>query len=173
MAISLYDATVAAYIQTTTAVASFLEKGFAHCTDNGVDPETLVETRLFPDMAPLRFQIVSVNHHSIDAIDGAKSGVFTPPTDQRPHDYAGLQALAAETLERLKALSRAEVDALQGRDVVFQLGSRQMPFLAEDFLLSFSIPNFHFHATTAYDILRSKGVPIGKRDYMGPVRIKA
>jgi len=172
MAVSLYDATVAGYIQTTTAVVGFLEKGLAHCTDEGVDPETLVETRLFADMAPLRFQIVSVNHHSIGAIEGVRAGAFAPPSDTRPHDYAGLQALAAETLEKLKALAPGEVEALQGRDVVFRMRDREMPFRAEDFLLSFSVPNFHFHATTTYDILRSRGVKLGKRDYMGPLRMK-
>ena len=172
MAISLYDATVANYIQTTTAVAGFLDRGLAHCKDNGLDPEALVETRLFDDMLPLRFQIVSVHHHSVDAIEGVKSGVFGPPTDQRQHDYAGLQALVAETLTALKAVKRDEVDAAQGKDVVFKIRDFQMPFVAENFLFSFSLPNFYFHAATAYDILRSKGVPLGKRDFMGPVRIK-
>lgn len=173
MAISLYDATVANYIQTTTAVAGFLDRGLAHCTDNGVDPESLVGTRLFDDMLPLRFQIVSVHHHSVDAVEGARTGAFGPPTDQRPHDYAGLQALVAETLTTLKAIGRDEVEALEGKDVVFQAGSVKIPFKAENFLLSFSLPNFYFHAATAYDILRSKGVPLGKRDFMGPMRLKA
>ncbi|HEX4741833.1 MAG TPA: DUF1993 domain-containing protein [Caulobacteraceae bacterium] len=173
MAISLYDATVANYIQTATAVGGFLDRGLAHCADNGVDPDSLVETRLFDDMLPLRFQIVAVHHHSVDAIEGVKTGVFGPPTDQRQHDYAGLQALVAETLEALKALTRDEVDATQGKDVVFKMRSLEMPFVAENFLFSFSLPNFYFHAATAYDILRSKGVPLGKRDFMGPVRMKA
>jgi len=172
MSISLYDASVASYIQTATAVANFMDRGLAHCQDNGTDPEALVETRLFPDMAPLRFQIVSVVHHSIDAIDGMKSGVFGPPTDKTPHDYAGLQKLIAEALVALKALTPGEVNGLSGKDVVFQMGERRVAFTAEGFLLSFSLPNFHFHATTSYDILRSRGVPLGKRDYMGPLRIK-
>jgi len=172
MSISLYDASVASYIQTVTAVAGFLERGLAHCVDNGTDPEALVETRLFPDMAPLRFQIVSVVHHSIDAIEGIKSGTFGPPTDTRAHDYAGLQTLVADALIALRALKPEEVDALGGKDVVFQMREYQVPFTAESFLLSFSLPNFHFHATTSYDILRSQGVPLGKRDYLGPLRIK-
>jgi hypothetical protein len=172
MSISLYDASVASYIQTATAVAAFLDRGLTHCQDNGTDPEALVETRLFADMAPLRFQIVSVVHHSIDAVDGMKSGIFGPPTDQKPHDYAGLQKLVADALLALKALTHEEVNALSGKDVVFQIGERRVPFTAEGFLLSFSLPNFHFHATTSYDILRSQGVPLGKRDYMGPLRIK-
>ena len=173
MAISLYDASVAGFIQIATAMSGVLDRGLSHCTENGTDPEALVETRLFADMAPLRFQIVSVVHHSIDAIDGVKAGVFTPPTDQRAHDYAGLQKLIADALSRLKALSQEEVNSLEGKDVVFQVRDFKMPFIAENFLLSFSVPNFHFHATTAYDILRSQGVPLGKRDYMGALRLKA
>ena len=66
-----------------------------------------------------------------------------------------------------------EVNGLEGRDMVFQIGERKMPFVAEGFLLSFSLPNFFFHATTTYDILRSKGVKLGKRDFMGALRLKA
>jgi hypothetical protein len=88
------------------------------------------------------------------------------------HDYSELQKLVSEAREGLKKLSREEVDALQGKDVTFQMGDFKMPFAAEGFLMSFSIPNLFFHATTAYDILRMKGVPLGKRDFMGPLRLK-
>ncbi len=73
---------------------------------------------------------------------------------------------------RCSRLAPADVNALEGKDVVFQVRDMKLPFKAEGFLLSFSLPNFHFHATTAYDILRSKGVPLGKRDYMGKLRLK-
>lgn len=173
MTLSLYDATVAGYIQTVTAMTGILERALSHCSDNGIDPETLVETRLFADMAPLRFQIISVVHHSLEAIEGAKAGLFGPPTDQSLYDFAGLQKLMADTLAALRALDASDVNALAGTDVTFQMRDFKIPFTAEGFLLSFSIPNFHFHATTAYDILRSAGVPLGKRDYMGPMRLKA
>ena len=67
---------------------------------------------------------------------------------------------------------RAKIEALENNDVTFKLGERGMPFVARDFVLSFSLPNFYFHATTAYDILRSKGVPLGKRDFMGRMKMK-
>jgi hypothetical protein len=67
----------------------------------------------------------------------------------------------------------ADVNALQGRDMAFQMRDFRIPFLAETFILSFSLPNFYFHAATTYDILRAKGVPLGKRDYLGQMRIKA
>lgn len=174
MAVDLYDLTVASYLQALGGVAGFMDRGLAHCRDNNLDPEEIVETRLWNDMAPFRFQIVSVAHHSAGAIAGVKKGLFNPPTDQRPHTFTDLQGVVADTRAALEKLSREEVNALQGGDVTFQIGDRfKVPFTAENFLMSFSLPNFYFHATTAYDILRSKGVPIGKRDFMGQMRMKA
>ena len=69
-------------------------------------------------------------------------------------------------------LTAGEVNGLEGRDVVFAFRDFKMPFVAENFLMSFSLPNFYFHSTTAYDILRHKGVPLGKRDFMGALRLK-
>ena len=172
MAIPLYDLTVASYLQTLGGVVGVLERGQAHCQDNNIDPESIVETRLWDDMLPFRFQIVSVAHHSLGAIEAAKGGVFSPPGDQRPHGYADLQKLVTETREALKALTPDEVNALEGGQIVFRMRNMEMPFVTENFLMSFSLPNFYFHAATAYDILRSKGVPLGKRDFMGPMRMK-
>jgi len=171
--IALYDLSVANYLQTLGAVVAFLEKGFVHFTTNHVDLDEIVETRLAPDMLPFRFQLQSVAHHSLGAIEGAKKGLFQPPPKAPAYDYRGLQKLVADAQEGLQKLTPVEVNALEGRDVVFQLGDFKLPFTAEGFLLSFSLPNFYFHATTAYDILRTKGVPIGKRDYMGQVRLKS
>lgn len=171
MAISLYDVTVASFQQTLDAVSGFLGKGRAHCESQGIDLNSVVETRLYPDMAPFRFQLISVAHHSLGALQGAKSGVFKPPSGP-DYDYAGLEQLVSDARRGLDDFSRDAVEALQGRDMVFQLGDRQMPFLVEDFLMTFSLPNLHFHATTAYDILRMQGVPLGKRDYLGALRMK-
>ena len=172
MAIALYDLSVANYLQTLGAVAGFLEKGLAHFTANHVDLDQIVETRLFPDMLPFRFQLQSVAHHSLGAIEGVKKGLFQPPPQAPAYDYRGLQQLVTDAKEQLQKLPPAEVNALEGKDVVFQIRDFKMPFTAEGFLLSFSLPNFYFHATTAYDILRTKGVPLGKRDYMGNMRLK-
>ena len=124
-------------------------------------------------MLPFRFQIVSVVHHSLGAIQGAKDGVFKPPSDMAPHDYPALQKLVADAREALGKLTPAEVNALEGKDVLFDMGRMKAPFVAEKFILSFSLPNFYFHAATAYDILRMKGAPLGKRDFMGQLRLKA
>lgn len=172
MAISLFDATVRSWLQGLSAAQGFLDKGLVHCREGGLDTGELLATRLWPDMLPLRFQIHSIVHHSVGAVEGARQGLFRPPGDLPELDYAGMQAKVAAALETLGGLEAAEIDALADRDLVFELRGRQMPFRVEDFLLSFSLPNFWFHATTAYDILRHKGVPIGKRDFLGALRLK-
>lgn len=171
MALPFYDVSVGCYLQTLGGVAGFLEKGHAHFTATNVDPNSVLETRLIPDMWPFAVQVQAAVHHSLGAIKGMKSGVFQPPNVQQL-DYRGLQKLVSDAREQLKALPADEVNALSGKDMMFQLGERKMPFTTDGFLLSFSLPNFHFHACTAYDILRMKGAPIGKRDYMGQLKLK-
>ena len=172
MAISLYDVSVASFVQTLSGVAGFLEKGRAHCEATGASADDLVGFRLAEDMLPFSFQVVSVAHHTLGAIQGVKAGVFTPAGPTPKPGYSGLQKLIAEAQAGITSLTPEEVNGLEGKDMVFKLGEMQMPFRAEDFLMSFSLPNLHFHATTAYDILRHKGVKLGKRDYLGPLRLK-
>jgi hypothetical protein len=173
MSVSLYDLSVASYQQQLAGVAGFLEKGLKHCSENNIDPNALVEARIHPDMLPLQFQVQSVSHHSIGAIEGVKKGVFSPPQPIPAQDYKGLQKIVADAREALTKLTPADVNGLAGRDVIFQLRDFKLPFTAEGFVMSFSLPNFYFHATTAYDILRMKGVPLGKRDFTGPLRMKS
>jgi hypothetical protein len=87
-------------------------------------------------------------------------------------DYAALQAQVTEARNELSELRPEVVNALVGRDLTFRVGDRALPFTAEGFLMSFSLPNFFFHATTAYYILRHKGAPLGKRDFMGKLKLK-
>jgi len=171
MTVMLYDSTVATFLQTLSGVEGFLARGFEHCRGTGTDPNDFVETRLYADMFPFRFQIASVVSHSLGAIEGVRKGVFTPPTTPEL-DYAGLQKSVADARETLKRVSPEEVNAFEGKDMRFEFRDRTIPFTAENFLLSFSIPNFFFHASIAYGILRSKGVPLGKRDFMGQLRVK-
>jgi len=172
MAFTLYDATVANYLQILGAVSGLLEKSLTHFREKGIDPAEIVETRLASDMQPLRFQIVSVAHHSRGAMEAAKNGVFAPPSAKPGLDYAALQALVTEARNELSVLTPEIVNALAGRDVTFQLGDRALPFTTEGFLMSFSLPNFFFHAATAYGILRHKGAPLGKRDFVGKLKFK-
>jgi uncharacterized protein len=172
MAFSLYDATVANYLQILGAVGGFLEKSLTHFREEGIDTAEIVETRLASDMLSFRFQIISIARHSRGAMEAAKNGVFLPSSDKPELDYAALQALVTEARNELSALTPEAVNALVGRDVIFKVGERTVPFTAEGFLMSFSLPNFFFHATTAYDILRHKGAPLGKRDFVGKMRLK-
>lgn len=171
MGISLHDISVGQYLQTLGAVDGFLARGLAHCGDTGLDPETLLAARLVPDMLPLAFQCASVARHSLGAIEGIRVGVFSPPSSA-PATYAEAQALIADTIATLKTITPEDIDSLAGKDVVFAVGSLKLPFVAEGFLTSFSLPNFYFHAATAYDILRVNGVPLGKRDFMGALKLK-
>ncbi|MFV0280614.1 MAG: DUF1993 family protein [Rhodoblastus sp.] len=170
MAISLYDVSVAGFLQSLAGVAGFLEKGRTHFADKPGGLEAIVQARLWEDMLPFRFQVISVVHHSQGAIEGVKKGAFSPRMDG-PDDYAGLEKLVADARTALKAVSREEIEALEGNKTFFEFRDAKLPFTVENFLMSFSIPNLQFHATTAYDILRTKGAPLGKRDFTGPMRI--
>ena len=171
MSTSLYDATVLTYMQMLGAVERVLARGLEHCSQHGHDPQELVETRLYHDMLPLHFQVMSTVTHSLGAIEGVRKGSYSP-IPKGTHDYAGLQKVVAEANAALTKVTPEEVNGFAGRDVVFQTGDIKLPFAAEDFLLTFSLPNFYFHASMTYGILRSKGVPLGKRDFLGRMRLK-
>ena len=170
MSFSLYDATVGTFQQLLTSIEGVLEKGKAHCEENGIELADIVETSVIDDMLPFRFQVVSVAHHSLGALRGVEAGVFGPPR-MNDENYANLQELVANAREGIANYSAEQVNAFEGKDMEFKMGPMTMPFKAEDFLLTFSLPNFYFHATTTYDILRAKGVGLGKRDFLGRMRI--
>ena len=170
MSTSLYDATVGTYQQILPAVEGVLDKGRAHCEANGIDLDDVVGMQLIDDMLPFRFQVISVAHHSLGALKGVEAGVFTPPPSL-DLDYAGLQGLVADAREGVAGYTREQVAGFEGNPMEFRMGRLTMPFKAEDFLLTFSLPNFYFHATTTYDMLRMKGTKIGKGDFMGRPRL--
>ena len=171
MSIDLYHATVATFLQNLGALEGVLARGFDHCRDNAIDPHQVLETRIHPDMLPFRFQISSVISPSVGALDGVRRGTYSPAKSLEL-DYAGLQQAVSEARDTLAKVSPEEVNGFVGRDTQFLFSGRAIPFRAEDFLLSFSIPNFFFHASMAYAILRARGVPLGKRDFLGQMRIK-
>jgi hypothetical protein len=172
MSVSFYDLTIGSYVQILEAAVGFLQKGADHFADEGIDLAEIVQTRLIDDMLDFHFQVTSMTHHSLGAVHAYQSGEFRPPSYEKC-GYADLQALTRKSLDELKGHSREEIEALAGNKVVFKLGGNEIPFNAENFALSFSLPNFYFHTTTAYDILRMKGVPLGKRDFMGKMKVGA
>ena len=173
MALSFYDLSAVSYLQTLHATAAVLARGRSHLEEHGPTPDELAQFRLRDDMAPLSFQVISVWHHSLGALRGMQGGVFTPPPSVEDTSYAGLEKLVADAIDGVAGLGEAEVNALSGRPMVFRVGDREIPFSTDNFLTSFSLPNFHFHATTTYAVLRMHGVPLGKRDFLGELRIGA
>ena len=124
-------------------------------------------------MAPFHFQIEAAWHHSVWGLEAAKTGVFNPPGLVGPVPFADLQAMICKAEMALKGFSPEEVNGWAGKSLDLQIGPRKLAFTSETLILSFSLPNFHFHAVTAYAILRSRGVPLGKRDYEGDLRTKS
>ncbi len=172
VATSFYDLSVPTFLQTVGAVGGFLDRAARHCAETGADPDDFVHARLFDDMAPFHFQIEAAWHHSVWGLEAAKTGVFAPPALVGPVPFADLQAMIGQAETALGAFTPDEVNGWAGKDLDLQIGPRRLAFTSETLILSFSLPNFHFHAVTAYDILRSRGVPLGKRDYEGRLRTK-
>ena len=116
--LSLYDVTVRSFLQTLNAVAGFLDKG----RKAGLDLVEVADARVAPDMLPFRFQIQSVVHHSVDAIEGVRQGLFLPPSDIPPHTYEQLQALVGGAIASPQRGDARGDRGASGRDVVFKLG---------------------------------------------------
>jgi uncharacterized protein len=173
MTISLYDMSVVVYQQILASTSAVLSKGKVHAEANGIDLDALLETRLAEDMLPLRFQMISTAHHSLGAIQGIKAGVFGPPSMHPDLDYDGLHGLISAAQDELTQVSADEVNALLGQDMRFEFGDMKVPFTAEGFIASFSLPNFFFHAATTYNILRQQGTPLGKMDFLGAMQVKS
>jgi uncharacterized protein len=173
MAFSLYDATIPSYRQTLGAVAGLLTTAEAYCGEKRIAPQDIIDARLAGDMLPFAYQVKSTTVHSLGSIEGVRRGVFSPDTTPPPQTFAALRARIDETLQALESIQPAEVESFMGRDMRFEFREHRLEFTAENFLLSFSLPNFYFHAATTYDILRWKGAHIGKRDFLGRLRLKA
>lgn len=172
MPLSLHAATIAPSLRMIDVVRALTDKAEAFCTERGLAPEDLLQARLAEDMHPLAYQIKSVAVHSWGAIQGARAGAFAPDMTPPPESFAGLRTTLSEARDGLAAITPEDLEPLIGQDVRFSVRSLVMDFTAEGFLLSFSLPNLYFHAATAYDILRWKGVAIGKRDFLGKMQLR-
>jgi uncharacterized protein len=170
MTFSLYSAVVPSYLQVLESLSGLLDKAESFCAEKRMAPRQIIDARLADDMHPFAYQVKSSAVHSLGAIEGVRRGVFTPDMTEPPESFAALKTRITEARSGLQAVAPGELDGFVGRDLRFSFGERHIDFRAEDFLLSFSQPNFYFHAATAYDILRWKGVPIGKRDFLGRLR---
>lgn len=170
MATSLYDLSVPTFLQTVKAIGAFMDRAASHCAMSGADPDDFVHARLVDDMAPFHFQIEAAWHHAVWGLEAAKSGVFAPPALAGPASFADLRAMMGKAETALETFTADEVNSWAGKELDLQIGPRKLAFTSETLILSFSLPNFYFHAVTAYGILRMRGVPLGKRDFEGRLR---
>lgn len=173
MTVTLYSATVPAYLQVLPAVLGMITKAEAYCEAQGLAPADLIGAQLAPDMWDFGKQIRAVTLHSGLALHAAIAGELAPDFSDLSVDFAKLRQLVETAIAQVKAVTPDQIDALRGKDTILRFGQRHMDFTAEDFLLSFALPNFFFHASAAYAILRMKGVPLGKADFLGAIRLKA
>ena len=168
---SFYDASVGCYQQILESTAQVLKAGQEHAETHSLELSEMVDYRLHETMLPLSFQVISVWHHSHGAIEGMRAGVFTPPPSKPGIDYSGLCDLVDEARAKMSQETEESMAALSGQNMIFRLGEAEIPFTTDNFLASFSKPNFYFHTTTTYAILRQLGTPLGKRDYLGNMKM--
>ena len=170
MTFSLYEATVPTMIQMLGAAQNWIGKA----KDSNVPEADVVGARLAEDMLPFAYQVKSMVTHSVGAIEGVRKGTFSPNMDEPPQTLEDLRLKLGAAENTLRAIAKGEIDSFIGGEThfVFEPTGIDLPFASEDFLLSFSQPNFFFHATTAYAILRHLGLDVGKRDYIGVPRMK-
>jgi len=183
---TLYDLSVPTFLQTVSAVGGFLDRTTRHCAATGADLEEIVKTRLVPDMAPFHFQIEALTHHAVWGLEAVKTGVFAPPPLVGAMPFADLQAMVGRAVTSLETLAPDEVNNWSDKNLDIELFRpldqknastskwvpRTLALTPETYLLTYSLPNFYFHVVTAYNILRTRGVPIGKGDYEGQLRIR-
>lgn len=172
MPLSLHAAFVPGALQMLGTTHHLIDRAEEWCSEGGCDPEQIVYARIHDDMLPFAYQVKSVAVHTAGAIEAVGAGLFSPHLQEPPYDFARLRTRLDDAIGTLKGVSEADLETKIGAPMRFQMRDFTMDFTVEDFLLSFSQPNFYFHAATAYDILRMKGVSVGKRDFMGKLRIK-
>ena len=165
MPISMYRASVPLFVQTLTALSKILDKADAHCAAKKIDPAALLAARLYPDMYPFKKQVQSACDFAKLSV-GRLAGLTPPVHDDSEKTFADLKKRIAETLAVLAEAKPEPMEAAATREITIKAGPRELTFTGKEYLLHFALPNFYFHAATAYDILRHNGLEIGKRDFM-------
>ncbi|WP_122663615.1 DUF1993 domain-containing protein [Pseudomonas viridiflava] len=169
MTISLYAASVPVFQQMLTALSQILTKAEAHAAQKNIQPEALLQARLYPDMLNFTRQV----QIAVDFAKGASARlaqIEMPKYDDTETSFAELQELLAKTLAFIGSIKPEQIDGNEGIDIILRPGTpKEKRFTGQTYLLSYSLPQFFFHVTTAYDLLRHNGIEIGKRDFMGTV----
>ncbi|WP_312835287.1 DUF1993 domain-containing protein [Comamonas sp.] len=163
----LYTASIPVMQQMLRALSEVLKKAEDHATQRNIDPNALLQARLYPDMFPLVRQVQIASDFS-KGIASRLAGAEVPSWPDTETSFADLQALIAKALVHLESFPAAQFDHSESRDIVLRPGTpKEKKLTATAYLLHYGLPQFFFHVTTAYAILRHNGVEVGKRDYMG------
>ena len=166
MALSMYQASVPAFVQMLTALSSILDKAAAFAVAKKVDPAVLLNSRLAPDMFPLTRQI-QIGADFAKGPMARLAGLEVPKYDDNETSIDALKARIAKTLDYVKSFTPEQIDGSETRAINLTVGGQPLTLTGQDYLVNFALPNFYFHVGAAYAILRHNGIEIGKRDYMG------
>ena len=163
---SFHDATVPAFLQILGSLSGLLTKAEAHCKAKNIQPEVLLNARLYPDMYPLSRQVQTVCDFAMKTC-ARLTGNEVPSTPDTEKSFEELQQRIAKTIDYLKSIPASAIDGSEERAISFKAGKNEYNFTGLQYLQGFAIPNFYFHVAVAYAILRHKGVQIGKMDFLG------
>ncbi len=164
---TLYTASIPVFKQMLSALSDVLNKAEAHATDKKIDPNVLLQSRLFPDMFPLIRQ-VQIAADFAKSVPSRLAGIEVPAYDDSEQSFAELQTRIKNTLAVLDGFTTAQIDGKETLEIVLRPGTpKEKKLTGETYLLNYGLPQFFFHVTTAYAILRHNGIEVGKRDFMG------
>ena len=172
MTFSLYQASVSSCLQMLGGLSAVLQKAATSAAERKIEPSVLLQSRLYPDMFPLVRQ-VQIATDAAKAGGARLAGIETPSWPDTEASFEDVQARIARAVAFLKELDRDQVDGAASRTISFTAGKQAMSMAGTDYVTGWMLPNFYFHVTTAYAILRHGGVEVGKRDFLGNVPVKA
>ncbi len=165
--ISLYAASIPVFKQMLNSMSAVLGKADAHATAKNIDADALLQARLYPDMFPLVRQ-VQIAAEFARGVSARLAGVEVPKFDGEEKSFADLRAMIAKSVAFIDGLAAGQIDGQEGREIILRPGTpKEKKFTGLAYLLNYALPQFFFHVTTTYAILRHSGVEIGKRDFMG------
>ena len=166
MSLTMYQASIPAFVRMLDNLSTILNKAAAHAEAKKIAPAIFINARLAPDMFPLSRQ-VQIATDIVKGCAARLAGIEVPSYEDNEATFEELQARVAKTIAFLQSISAEQIDGSEERDITVKFGSREFKFLGQAYLVDFVIPNFHFHLTSTYAILRHNGVDIGKMDYIG------
>ena len=164
---AIYTSSIPVFKQMLGGLQTVLHKAQAHAADKKIDPNALLQARLFPDMFPLLRQ-VQVASDFAKSVSARLAGVEVPKTEDNEQTFEQLQTRIETVLAFIDGLDAAQFDEAATREIITQAGTpKEKRFTGQSYLLNYGLPHFFFHTTTAYAILRHNGVEVGKKDYIG------